>query len=705
VLEVADDLVVVDQFEELFTLCEDADRRRAFIDQLLGLRCAVVIGVRADIYGRLSTHSELARAVAANQVLLGAMTPDELERAVTEPARLAGLKLEPGLSELVLRDVAAEPGALPLLSHALRATWERRDGRTLTVEGYRESGGVASAIARTADAVVDALPETQRELARGVFLRMTELGEGIEDTRRRVTVEELVPVSASSGAVYELLQRLADARLVTLDEGSAQVAHEALIREWPRLREWLDEDRAGARLHRELGHAARLWDAGGREASDLYRGARLAAARELPAELNETERAFVEASVHAAGRERRRLRAVLATVSVLLLVAVGAGVLSLVQRDNALEAESAAEAQALTADAERVGALALGEPTLERSLLLAVTGVALQDRVETRGHLLTVLQQNPAAVRTLRLSKVPVSSFTASPDGRVLASGDVEGVVRFTDLRTWKPAGADVKLPQPVSVQAMRFAPDGRTLAVGTGETDRSAVHLVDVVTRRARELASLPGQLTIDTFPKLQLAFSPDGRRLAVTLATNQPYGAAPVAQRLMLLDGQTGRPLWRRRYPGPRRPGLGQAAVRPRRRPDHLGGEGRDAGVERRDRPGRSPLPGWRTPEVVARWAHARTRAQHRPPRQAALSGCVARPAQWASAADGDRTAGRRDLQHGVHARREATRGSVVQRYARLGCSHRRDRRELPESGANGRRFQRRRDRRAWAGDLHLG
>ncbi len=398
-----DRLVVVDQFEELFTLCDDADRRQAFIDDLLALRCPVVIGVRADIYGRLSTHGELARAVAANQVLLGAMTAAELERAVTEPARLAGLKLEPGLVELVLRDVAAEPGALPLLSHALRATWERRDGRTLTVEGYRESGGVASAIARTADAVVDALPDAQRQLTRGVFLRMTELGEGIADTRRRVTVEELVPETASPETVHELLQRLADARLVTLDEGSAQVAHEALIREWPRLRGWLDEDRAGARVHRELSRAAQLWDSGGREPSDLYRGARLAAARELPAELNATERAFLEASVYAAGRERRRLRAVLAAVSVLLLFAIGAGVLSLVQRDNALDAESVAEAQALTADAERVGALALSEPTLERSLLLAATGVALQDRVETRGHLLSVLQRNAAAVRVARL--------------------------------------------------------------------------------------------------------------------------------------------------------------------------------------------------------------------------------------------------------------------------------------------------------------
>ena len=149
-------LVVVDQFEELFTLCDDAERR-ARVHRPRCWRCAapVVIGVRADLYGRLSGQRELARAVAGNQVLLGAMSDDELARAITEPARLAGLRLEPGLVELILRDVADEPGALPLLSHALRATWERRDGRTLTVEGYRASGGVASAIARTADSVVD----------------------------------------------------------------------------------------------------------------------------------------------------------------------------------------------------------------------------------------------------------------------------------------------------------------------------------------------------------------------------------------------------------------------------------------------------------------------------------------------------------------------------------------------------------------------
>ena len=265
--------------------------------------------MRADLYGRLSDHAELARAVADNQILLGAMGDDELERAITEPARVAGLRLEPGLVELILRDVAREPGALPLLSHALRVTWEQRDGRTLTVEGYRASGGVASAIAQTADSVVEAVPPDRQGLMRNLFLRLTELGEGIEDTRRRVAVEELVPEGASPEEVQALLDRLAEARLVTLGEGTAEVAHEVLIREWPTLRAWLEEDRAGIRLHRQLGDAARLWEAGGREAGDLYRGTRLAAAVEWaqshPDALNATERAFLDASVAESERERR----------------------------------------------------------------------------------------------------------------------------------------------------------------------------------------------------------------------------------------------------------------------------------------------------------------------------------------------------------------------------------------------------------------
>ncbi len=192
------------------------------------------------------------------------------------------------------------------MSHALRETWERRDGRTLTVEAYHESGGVSSAVARTADAVADGTPESDRPLLRNVFLRLTEIGDDVEDTRRRVRIEELVPQGTSGDAVRTLLERLAEARLVTLDEGTAEVAHEVLIRRWPTLRRWLEEDREGIRLHRRLSDAARLWDAAGREPADLYRGTRLDAAVEWAsangALLNGTERDFLNASVDESAR-------------------------------------------------------------------------------------------------------------------------------------------------------------------------------------------------------------------------------------------------------------------------------------------------------------------------------------------------------------------------------------------------------------------
>jgi WD40 repeat protein/class 3 adenylate cyclase len=565
-------LLVVDQLEELFTLTTDPAKRQAFVDALLVHPGPVVVGIRADFYGRLSTHPQLARAVATNQILLGPMNADELRRTITEPARGAGLRLEAGLVDLILRDVAGEPGALPLLSHALRATWELRDGRTLTVEGYRDTGGVSSAIARTADRIVQTTPHELHPLLRSVFLRLTEISGGVEDTRRRVDVDELVPQGGSTTAVNAMLSQLADARLITLREGTAEVAHEALIREWPALRAWLEEDHEGLRLHRRLGDAARLWATGGHEPSDLYRGTRLDAAREWaenkPEALNATERAFLDASLELADRERadqahqvktqtranRRLRRLLTGVAIALVVALVAGTFALVQRNRADDATQRATVGRLVAES---GLLRDRDRSL--SALLAVAANRLDDNAATRGALQKELLADPRLRGTLavrsgpselleytpdgtellvrtrdtvevfdarrgRLSGPPVPvprgyGLAISPDGKLFATVGDHGRVGVFDVRSRREVGAPMRATAPVS--AVAFSPDGSMLAVATVATGRygdptpvpteQTVQLWDVATRRR-----LPVALGGRTASVRTVAFSPDGGLLA---------------------------------------------------------------------------------------------------------------------------------------------------------------------------------------------
>lgn len=298
-------LLVVDQFEELFTLCRNPDEQRAFIDSLLTAaldydRTVLLITLRADFYSACARFEKLRSALDHHQKYIGPMSRTELQQAIEAPAAQAEWTLEPGLVQQILDDVGDEPGALPLLAHALQETWKRRSGRQLTLAGYVAAGGVKGAIAKTADDTYNDFSDPQKAIARTIFLRLTELGEGVQDTRRRIDPRELQLQQIDPQAVRGVLTVLADARLLTTDAHEIQLAHEAVIRAWPRLREWLADDREGQRIHRHLTEAAKEWQSNDDDPSDLYRGNRLNQTLEWAighaSALSEQEAAFLQTS-------------------------------------------------------------------------------------------------------------------------------------------------------------------------------------------------------------------------------------------------------------------------------------------------------------------------------------------------------------------------------------------------------------------------
>jgi hypothetical protein len=335
-------------------------------------------------------------------------------------------------------DVADEPGGLPLLSAALLELWQRRDGHRLSYAIYERTGGVRGAVGRLAEAGYRELDPTQQEVARRILLRLAREAPGGVVVRRRVALSELTaPSDEDLGAV---LGALAERRLLTVGATTVEVAHEALLREWPRLRGWLQADAEGRRVHVHLADAAREWHERGRDPGDLYRGARLAVAQEWrvahEAELNTTERAFLDASRSAGERAQRRLRIVLALVAGALVLALGGALLAVHQR-------SAARREARLADAQRLGTQALTEPDIGRSLLLARQGLALDDTVATRSNLLSALLRHPAALAALRADPLGegaaiIGRVRDDPPGLVLLKTEFGGT-RIVDLLIGDP--------------------------------------------------------------------------------------------------------------------------------------------------------------------------------------------------------------------------------------------------------------------------
>jgi WD40 repeat protein/class 3 adenylate cyclase len=503
-------VVVIDQFEETFTLCVDESERASFLDMLAEVatqhpdRIAIVVALRSDFYGHLAPYSKLAGLMTDNHVLGGPLMRGELQRIIELPARRAGVRMEAALVEALVAEAADEAGALPLLSTALVELWRLRDDGWIRTSAYETSGGIRGAVARLAEASYDALDQAERSAARRVLLRLAS-ADGDAVTRRRVRLVEFdLDRDPAAGAV---IRRLTRDRLLVTANGSIEVAHEALLREWPRLRQWLDEDGQGRQLHQHLTVASYGWDERGRESSELYRGARLSAtldwSTEHAADLNELEADFLTASRQESERDaaesrrsNRRLRGLLTGVALLLVLAVIAGVVAFAQRSSARQSATAAQRSATQALGDTLGAQAVSDPRLDEALLEAREALRLDPSERTEADLLKTLLRAPAAVHTYRReSSARLDNILVSPDGSLVALVDGDDHVDIENAATGETVHS---LTTPDGAE---FGPDGSLLdpAIG-GAKGLIGLNLLDPRTGKVRRVLRIPSRYLRET-------------------------------------------------------------------------------------------------------------------------------------------------------------------------------------------------------------
>jgi WD40 repeat protein len=533
-------VLIVDQFEELFTLNPDdggAIERTAFITALCAAAtnpagpageppALVLIAVRGDFWDECAAYPELARALQESQFVVGPMTESDLRRAITGPAEAAGLQIETALTGTILADLrsadAIDAGALPLLSQAMLLTWENREGTRLTSHGYGAAGGVGNAVAASADAVYRALSPAQQALARQVLRQMIVVRRDRRLSRRPVTRQDLYRCAPAgeAGLLDAVLEAFAAKRLFILNERSAEISHDALLHAWAPVGGWLADDQASVILYSQLAEDAAGWRGHRDDPSFLYRGTQLAAVSEAAARwaadparhpaLGGVERDFLTASRHAANRSARRRRVLAATLSVLVIAAGGGAGVAITaarsaasQRDTAVSGKLAVQSEALDAT----------DPVT--AARLAAAAWRIDPTTQAREAMLDVLAQpGRAVIRASTASHfVFLYALALNQAGSVLATGGTDGATLW-DVATQRQIGTAMTDPSG-QVTSVAFNPAGTILATGGFG---GQVRFWNVATHRQIGTAMTASAITPGSSGRKvnAIAFSPDGTVLA---------------------------------------------------------------------------------------------------------------------------------------------------------------------------------------------